>query len=511
MKINQLKGGVILSYFQMALRLVIGIAYTPVMLRLLGQSEYGIYQLSVSTIAYLDLFGFGLSSTFIRFSLRYKAKNDKEGEEKLNGLFLKMFSIIAVFSAAAGFVIIRYTPVIYASLTAPELQKLKTLLVITVFNAIVMILTNIFSYIIRINEKFFVLNLLSLLTTLLNPFLALPLLLLGYKSEALVAITLFFTVMHALFTVYYCFKVLRVKFNFKSVGKGTLKEILIFSSFIFLGEIVDLINSYTDKTLLGMFSGTSVIAVYSVGTMFKSFFISFSVAISSVFVPRVNKMAALEVPDEEITGLFIKVGRIQYIVLMMALSGFIVFGRAFLGLWVGPGYSQAYWIALICLIPFTVPLIQNLGVAVQKAKNMHKFRSVVYVFIAIGNVLLSIPLIKLYGGIGAVTATAIALTAGNIIAMNIYYQKKVGINVCKFWLSILNLSKALLLPVLFGVFIINIVQISGWLELALYASVYIFLYALSMWLFGMNTFEKELISKPVKRLMRKKHSGGGER
>ena len=45
MKINQLKAGVVLSYLSMGIGGLISILYTPVMVRLLGQSEYGVYTL----------------------------------------------------------------------------------------------------------------------------------------------------------------------------------------------------------------------------------------------------------------------------------------------------------------------------------------------------------------------------------------------------------------------------------------------------------------------------------
>ena len=70
----------------------------------------------------------------------------------------------------------------------------------------------------------------------------------------------------------------------------------------------------------------------------------------------------------------------------------------------------------------TVPLIQNLGIEIQRAKNMHKARSAVYLFIAIANVFVSIPLIKLMGPAGAALGTAISLFAGNIIFMNWHYH-----------------------------------------------------------------------------------------
>ena len=65
---------------------------------------------------------------------------------------------------------------------------------------------------------------------------------------------------------------------------------------------------------------------------------------------------------------------------------------------------------------------------------MHKARAIVYLFIAIANVAISIPLIKLMGPIGAALGTAISLIAGNIIFMNIYYQKRIGLDI----LALLN-------------------------------------------------------------------------
>ena len=55
MKTNQLKIGVVLSYVSMIAQNIIAIVYTPVMLRLLGQSEYGLYQLVYSVVSYLGL------------------------------------------------------------------------------------------------------------------------------------------------------------------------------------------------------------------------------------------------------------------------------------------------------------------------------------------------------------------------------------------------------------------------------------------------------------------------
>ena len=47
---DQKKAGVLLSYGQTVLSTLISLVYTPVMLRLLGQSEYGLYIKTVNGI-----------------------------------------------------------------------------------------------------------------------------------------------------------------------------------------------------------------------------------------------------------------------------------------------------------------------------------------------------------------------------------------------------------------------------------------------------------------------------
>ena len=59
MKKNQRKIGVIMSYLAQFIQILTGILYTPIMLRLLGQSEYGLYQLVFSVVSYLSLLSFG--------------------------------------------------------------------------------------------------------------------------------------------------------------------------------------------------------------------------------------------------------------------------------------------------------------------------------------------------------------------------------------------------------------------------------------------------------------------
>ena len=158
---------------------------------------------------------------------------------------------------------------------------------------------------------------------------------------------------------------------------------------------------------------------------------------------------------------------------------------------------------LLLIIPVTVPLIQNLGIEIQRAKNMHKARAVVYLAIAIANVFISIPLIKIMGPAGAALGTAISLIAGNVIFMNWYYHARIGMNMFYFWKEIAKFVPALIGPCVVGIIIMNFANIMGLVKLGVFAIVYTVVYGLSMYFLGMNEEEKQLVMGPIRKILRK--------
>lgn len=504
MKINQRKAGVILSYLGEIVKILVNLAYTPIMLRLLGQSEYGLYQLVYSVVSYLSLLSLGFGSSYLRFYSRYRAEKDDDGVAKLNGMFMTIFCVISLICIFSGAIMIKNIRTIFGTgLTDAEYSTAKVLMGLLIINLAITFPNSVFNCSITAHEKFLFQKLLILLQNLFSPFLTLPLLILGYGSIGMVSVTTFLTFALFLTNAFYCFKKLRIHFCFHGFKIGLLKEMWFFTFFIFLNQIIDQINWSVDKFLLGRLAGTTAVAVYGVGGQINTMYQSFSTSISNVFVPKVNRIVAETNDNNELTKLFTKVGRIQFMVIVLILSGFLFFGRPFVSIWAGDGYDASYSVALLLIIPVTIPLIQNLGIEIQRAKNMHKARSVIYMMIAIANVFISIPLIKIMGPAGAALGTAISLIVGNIFFMNWYYQKRIGLDMIYFWKQILSFIPALIAPGIVGVLLMKYANITGLVKLGLYAVVYAIVYALSMYFLGMNNDEKTLVMGPIKKIIHK--------
>lgn len=504
MYINQRKAGVILSYAGQFAKILISVIYTPIMLRLLGQSEYGLYQLVYSVVSYLSLLSLGFSSSYIRFYSRYKVHNDEDGVARLNGMFLLIFVILSIVCILCGFVMLGNIREIFGSgLTDSEYSTAKILMALLIINLAITFPNSVFTCSITAHEKFLFQKFLILLQNICNPLLSLPLLIMGYGSIGMVSVTTLLTLLVLVMNIYYCFHNLHIRFCFKEFQIRLLKEMWLFTFFIFINQIIDQINWSVDKFLLGRFAGTTAVAVYGVGGQINSMYIEFSSSVSNVFVPKINRIVAESNDDRELTKLFTKVGRIQFIILGLILSGFIFFGFPFVKIWAGSDYADSYVIALLLIAPVTVPLIQNLGIEIQRAKNMHKARAVVYLFIALANIAISIPLIKFMGPVGAALGTAISLLAGNIVFMNWYYHARIGMNMFYFWKEIAKFVPALIGPCVVGIIIMNFANIMGLVKLGVFAIVYTVVYGLSMYFLGMNEEEKQLVMGPIRKILRK--------
>lgn len=91
MRKNEIIIGAILSYVQMALTILIELIYTPIMIRLLGRSEYGLYNTVASTISMLSILSLGFNSSYVRFHAKYKISNDNASIYKLMNPYLVIF------------------------------------------------------------------------------------------------------------------------------------------------------------------------------------------------------------------------------------------------------------------------------------------------------------------------------------------------------------------------------------------------------------------------------------
>ena len=497
---NEKRIGVVLSYAQIITTILVNLIYTPIMLHLLGASEYGVYSLSNSVIGYLALLYAGMTSTYLRYSSIYQKRGDQDSIARLNGLFIVLFSALGCCALILGlFLAANLQSVLGNGLTAHEYELARILFIIMAINMALLIPKTVFSTLIISQERFIFIKSLDVLHTLLIPVLNLPVLYFGYSSIGMSCVLLFLTGIGLAASMWYCLRKMNCSFCFRNLPFSLLPGMFSFSIFILLQGIMDQFNWHLGKVLLSNFADSTAIAVYSIGVQINLLFIGFGVVFSGVVAPKIYQLVR-ENATQKLTELWLQVGRYQFYVVYFIWLGFLFFGESFILLWAGETYRDAYIVALLLMMPLPIHLCQTLAIEVLRAYNRHRLWTFVHLAGSIIGFLICIPLTKEYGVLGVSVGTSITLFIILNFYDNWYYAKHAQLNVPFFFRGMVKILPAALLCMLFAWGISRTLAIVTWSEMLLTGSLYTVLYIGVMYLVGMNAQERNIIATMIRRV-----------
>lgn len=304
---NQLKAGAALNYAVIILNTLVGLLYTPYMLRMMGQSEYGLYALVASVISYLTILDLGLGNAVVRYTAKFRAEGKLTEQYEMFGMFFILYLVIGAIALAAGSVLYCNVDTIFGdTMTALELDKARIMMLLLVFNLAFTFPMSVFGSIINAYERFIFPRVLNIIRIVLNTAVMICLLHMGYKAIAMVVVQTTFNVSTLILNYIYCRKHLKIKMYFRKFKWDFLKEVALYSFWIFLNVIMDRIYWSSGQFILGAMVGTAAVAVFAVAIQLQHMYMTFATAISGVFLPKVTSMVVADNNTKEISDLFIR-------------------------------------------------------------------------------------------------------------------------------------------------------------------------------------------------------------
>lgn len=499
---SERKKGVVLSYVQVILSIVINIAYVPILLKMLGKSEYGLYQLVGSLFSYISIFESCMSSATLR---NYCDALGKKDEAKANEVLYASIKIIRVLSFCllflGGLVILGFRQLYENSLSLSEIQEGTFILFLLLVNMFITLLSSVYNTMIIGNERFLFFKGSTIITQVLQPLLVI---LLAHKMPYACMVTVAFTFINILNTAIrykYTKKYITTIEKCDVIDKSVIKGIISLSIAVLFASIADQVFWKADQLILGKMFNTILVAIYSVGSQIYMIYLQFGTQVANVFYPRVSALYAETNGGKKVSDLFVRVGRITLFILLLILSGFIIFGKEFLQLWVGDGYEEAYYVAIVVMIPFTVDLSQNLGLPYLQIVGKYSYRAKMYFFSAILNIFTTILFVYYCGIIGAAVSTGICMAITSGLLMNIYYHRKTDLDIIYYWKSNISIIIAAVLLTVISLICKDISHIS-FNRISMFCLgvlIYFMAYFITMYTLVMNEDEKNIIHSFIHR------------
>lgn len=488
---SEVKLGALLSYVLIALNSIYGLIIMPFVLGAIGESEYGVYKTIGAMTATISVMELGLGGTMQKYIAQYRAQKEEKKAYNYSAMCLIQAVVMALAMAVVGLCLFfTLEPVYGNTFTAHEMSRAKQVYIVLVCYVVFHIFENVLFGIISGYNRFIFTNSVKL-TTLISKILIYLIILPIFKNSLAIVLTMLVLefVIIAAECVYIKF-VLKHKVKLYSWDKAVLKETFMYTILLFIQSIIIQFNGNVDNMVIGAVIGTSAVTVYSFAIQIFNMYEQCATSVSGVILPSVTKVVFSGAKPKDLENLVVKYGRAQWAILGAALGGFICLGKEFFSLWLGKGFEDCYYLALILMVPITFPLIVNTCLAILKAKNLLLFRTIALAYSAVINVVFTIIGTKLWGFYAAAAGTAISTVIGSVLSLNIYYQIKLKMNMLRVYFRIMHkIVLCIAIPTVICILINPYFGVS-WFSFIAKAAVFLAIYGVLMILFGLNENEK---------------------
>ena len=501
--------GVVLSYLLILIDIAVGILFVPFLLKTLGDDDYGIYKLMLSTASYLSVLDFGIGGTITRFVVKFKTEKKRAEEENFLAMGFLMYGVLSLVVVAIAIGVSLAIPHMYkASIPEEQFRYAQLIFLIICGHTAVSLFNHAYNGLLLAYEKYTFQKMTNIVKLVLRVVILLVLLSNIKLGIVIALVDLGLSVGLLILNAFYSKFRLKCKIKLHKWDGKMAKEAFVFTLAILLQSVINQFNSNVDNIVLGMFTTAATISMYSLVLQMFNMYSSLSTAVSSIYLPSLSKAVFAGESDDEITERIIKPSRIQLSILLLALTGFILFGQHFVEVWVGKEYMQVYMLCCILLTAASIELSQNTITAILKAKNKLHGKTLILAVSTLFNVILTFILVPQIGALGATIGTAFSLVFGYGLALNIYYHRNIKINMKTYYVKTYKgILPAAVVAALIGIPINMFLPVEGWLGFFLKAFLYVIVYGVIICIIGFNKEEKRRVASVFNRILKRKNNG----
>lgn len=497
MKNRQMVMGGLLSYGAISFNIVAGLLYTPWMIRTIGDDQYALYTLAMSVIN-LFLLDFGIGSAVTKFLSGYYAREQYDQANRFISVVYRVFFIISVGIACCLTVFYFLIDGVYVKLTVDELDMFKRLFIIVATYSVISFPFTTFNGILMANEQFIAVKACNLLYRVTSVLLIVVCLLAGSGVYALVLIHAFTNILFIAVKYVAIRKKSKTKVTVRYWDGGVAKNVASYSGGITVISIAQRCIFNIMPSIIAAIIGSAEVTLFSIAATLEGYFFSFADAINGMFMPHISRILAADNAKPRLQSLMSKVGRFHVATLGLLFVGFVCVGRAFVAQWMGPGYDEVYWCALLLILPSVIDTPQQVARTALLASDVVWEQTRVYLLMAAVNIVLAFALLPVFGVVGGAVAVCCAYLA-RTIGFNILYRKKLSLKIgVYFWGAYGRWLPVAAITVILSMTLSSLINIDGWLGVVFNGLLVVILYCGLYILFCTTKDERKTTYKTIR-------------
>lgn len=440
--------GSFLSAVVLFSRIAISFFLMPFIIRMLGMQDYGFWLLIAAFVGYYGMLDFGISGAVLRFvSREIGAGRQEETKYYINSAFfvlcgLGSLIIVLSFCAAWGssFFIV----------DKGNLFVFKFAIIILGLSTGLSFPLRVFDGALGAHLRFDLKRYIEFGEIVFRTVAIIILLKMGYGLYGLVIVTAMAGIGELLVKTVACLKIDRqFSLGIKFFKLTKIKEMGEFAFVTFLNAITNILTSRLDPYVVALVSNVTTVAFYGVALTLTNYFGEFFRTTQGVLFPLFSQKEGAG--DFQGLEQWLTLGSRLGTVIAVFTGGLVLlYGRSFLGCWLGPDFHVSYLYLAVLIAPIILAYGVFPSIFVLNSTGKHRLVTILDALKGTINLFLSFLLGYKMGAVGVAWGTAIPCIVFDFFLKPYYACKSMKFNAFIFLggiVSIVIRVFALIIPV----------------------------------------------------------------
>jgi O-antigen/teichoic acid export membrane protein len=413
---------------------------TPFLLRELGPTHYGLWVLVGSFVAYGSLLNFGMGGALTKYVAEYRSRGEFERSRAVIATSLWLYLGLGL---AAALVIVAVAPIYPALFRVPldEQELAVRLVMIMGLNIGVAIPCAATTSVLMGLQRYDLYNAMTLGVTLLSAVATVAVLGLGGDVAAMAAVNIPVVLLMQLPAVLIIRRVApELGFGLRGARLSTARELLAFSSSLFLGDVATRLQTQTDEIVIGAVLAVASVTPYAIARKLSEAALMVTEAFLKVILPLASELHAVD-DHARLKALYLAGTRLTLAIFLSVGCALMVVPDLILRVWVGEEFVRYSPLVAVLSLASLINVARWPAANVLQGMGRARFQALAAIGNGLANLGLSIVLAPTYGLTGVALGTLIPTIVESLCVLTPYTLRVTGVR-------LVELSRQALIPAL---------------------------------------------------------------
>lgn len=409
------------------LNMAVGFFMSPFLVHSLGDETYGLWILVLSLTGYMGLLDLGLKVAVVRYVSRLNAVGDIRG---LNGI---LSTGLSIYCSVSGVIVLLTIGLysfseVFLKVTAGMLPTAKVVLLITGMNVAVALPVSVFGGILAGLQRYDVSNKIQISLLAIGTPIIVWIISNGFGIIALGLVHLGRQIVSGILMAIFAHRECPgLRFRRDLIRVDTAKSLYGYGGFILLNNLAMYLLFYSGEVLTGLLINAAAVTYYAIGGTLVRYLASIIGSMTQVLHPFASDQEARG-NTKGLQKAIIVGTKVCLLIALPVGIAYILMGKSFIGLWMGPSYAEtAGGVLTILAVGRIIWLAQSSTGNILLGVGKHRLLTSLNLVTGLIGIVVSLALGNTYGVYGVALGSSIAIGIVQLFVMPAYVVKVFGI------------------------------------------------------------------------------------